>query len=92
MLKMTTSCWCVWEGHKKDGVNIFWTKCLCECVAVCVDMKKWIGGWKRAKGGLDNWAGVGRVEDDESIDGHDDDGSGQFIRKNLAPFNGVDCI
>jgi hypothetical protein len=25
-------------------------------------MKKWIGWWKRAKGGLNNWTGVGRDE------------------------------
>jgi hypothetical protein len=62
MLKMTTSGWCVWEGHEKDGVDIFWTKSLCEGVAVCVDMKKWIGWWKRAKGGPNNGTGVGRVE------------------------------
>ena len=32
-------------------------------------MKKRIRGWKRAKGGLHNWPGVGRVQDDEAIDG-----------------------
>ena len=75
MLKMTTCGWCVWEGDEKDGVDIFSTKSLCDGVAVRVDVEKRICGWKGAKGGLDDWAGVCRVEDDESIDGHDDDGS-----------------
>ncbi len=70
MLKMTTCGWFIREGHEKDRVNIFWTNSLCEGVAVSVDMKKWIRGWKRAKGGLHNWPGVGRVQDDESVDGH----------------------
>jgi hypothetical protein len=55
MLKMTTCCWRIREGYEKDGVNIFWTKSLRDGIAVSVDMKKRICGWKRAKGGLHNW-------------------------------------
>ena len=50
MLKMTTCGWRIWEVHEKDGINIFWTNGLCEGGGVSVDMKKWIRGWKGAKG------------------------------------------
>src|SRR6266702_5605529 len=73
MLKMTTCGWFIREGHLKDRVNIFWTNSLCEGVAVSVDAKKWIRGWKRAKGGLHNWPGVGRVQGDESVDDRQED-------------------
>jgi len=51
-----------------DLVNIFWTNGLCEGDSVSADMKKWIRGWKRAKRGLHNWPGVGRVLDNQSVD------------------------
>jgi hypothetical protein len=94
MLKMTTCCWSIWERHEKDGIDIFWTKRLCDGVAVCVDVQQRIRGWKGAKGGLHDWAGVGRVEDDESIDGHDDDGSGSVSAsgKTSRVNSGLDCI
>ncbi|KAH9028679.1 hypothetical protein EDB85DRAFT_1892417 [Lactarius pseudohatsudake] len=65
MLKMTTCGRFVREGHEKDRVDIFWTNGLCDGAAVSVDVKKRICGWKRAKGGLHDWLGVGRVQDDE---------------------------
>lgn len=92
MLKMTTCGWCIWECHEKDGVDIFWTRSLCDGVAVCVDVQKRVCGRKGAKGGLYDWAGVRRVEDDESIDGHDDDGSVSASGKTSHVNSGLDCI
>ncbi len=69
MLKMTTCGWRIREGHtrghdsEKDRVNITWMNSLCEGVGVNVDLKKWMRGRKRMKGGLHNWPGIGRVQD-----------------------------
>ncbi len=70
MQKMTTCGGRIRKRHEKDRVDIFRASGLCEGVAVGVDMEKRIGGWEGAKGGLYNRFGNGRVQDDESVDGH----------------------
>jgi hypothetical protein len=70
MLEMAACRWCVGEVYEQDRVDIFGAGCLLERGAVGVDVEERVSRRKRTKGCLHYWFHIGRVQDDESVDGH----------------------
>lgn len=70
MLKVATRSWHIWKVHEQDRVDILESGCLVESGAISVDMEERISGRKRTKRCLYYWLDIGRIQDDEPVDGH----------------------
>jgi hypothetical protein len=70
MLEVATRSWRIRKVHEQDRVNVLGSGCLIESGAISVDVEERISGGKRTKGCLHYRLDIGRIQDDESVDGH----------------------
>ncbi len=70
MLEVATCSWRIGKVYEEDRVDIFGSGCLIKSGAISVDMEERVGGRKRTKRCLHYWLDIGRIQDNESVDGH----------------------
>src|SRR6266567_1404672 len=70
MLEVATRSWRIRKVYEQDRVDILGSGCLLESGAISVDMEERISGRKRTKRCLHYRLDIGRIQDDESVDGH----------------------
>jgi hypothetical protein len=70
VLEVATRSWRIRKVYEQDRVDVLGSGCLIESGAISVDMEERISGRKRTKGCLHYWLDIGRIQDDESVDGH----------------------
>jgi hypothetical protein len=70
MLEVATRSWCIRNAHEQNRVDVLGSGCLVESGAISVDVEERISGRKGTKGCLHYRLDIGRIQDDESVDGH----------------------
>ena len=70
MLEVATRSWRIRKVHEQNRVDVLGSGCLIKSDAVSVDMEQRISGRKRTKRCLHYRLDIGRIQDDESVDGH----------------------
>ena len=70
MLEVATRSWRIRKVYEQNRVDILGSGCLIESGAISVDMEERISGRKRTKRCLHYRLDIGRIQDDESVDGH----------------------
>jgi len=70
MLEVATRSWRIRKVYEQDRVDILGSGCLVDSGAISVDMEERISGRKRTKRCLHYRLDIGRIQDDESVDGH----------------------
>jgi hypothetical protein len=70
MLEVARRSWRIRKVHEQDRVDVLGSGCLIESGAICVDVEERISGRKRTKRRLHYRLDIGRIQDDESVDGH----------------------
>jgi len=70
MLEVATCSWRIRKVYEEDRVDVFGSGGLFESGAISVDMEQRVSGRKRTKGRLHYRLDIGRIQDDESVDGH----------------------
>lgn len=70
MLEVATRGRRIRKVYEQDRVDILGSGCLIESDPESVDMEERISGRKRTKRCLYYWLDIGRIQDDQSVDGH----------------------
>jgi hypothetical protein len=70
MLEMATCSWRIRKVYEENRVDIFGSVRLFESGAISVDMEEGVSGRKITKRRLHYRLDIGRIQDDESVDGH----------------------